>query len=255
MDPVKQPRVSVITVLYNSASTIERTVKSVLEQSYSNIEFIVIDGKSNDGSVEILNRYRDHFDVLISEPDKGIYDAMNKGINLATGDWICFMNSNDYFFDRKVVEEIIGRCSGSAGIVYGYCIDPDTGKEIKPLSLDDFWRRIPLNHQSAFVKSMYYREHPYDLRYRISSVYDFFYYWYCKGVKFEYIDIPVAVYNMKGISFYSYLWLWDYLRISMKYSGGKRIRVFLRFVYLVFVRIYVNIFKRRGGLKSVNRPD
>jgi glycosyltransferase involved in cell wall biosynthesis len=243
MNQGKLPKVTVITVLYNSAATIEQTVKSVLEQSYGNIEFIVIDGNSNDGSIDILNRYRDRISVLISEPDEGIYEAMNKGIGLATGEWICFMNSNDYFFNNRVVEDIFNT-EQNEDIIYGYCIDPDTGKEIKPLNLNEFWKRIPFNHQSAFIRTRYYKEHPYDLKYRISSIYDFLYYWYHAGLKFKYIEMPVAVYDMKGISFYSYVWLWDYLRISMKYSEGKRIRVFLRFVYLVFVRIYINLFRR-----------
>lgn len=239
-----KPKISVITVSFNSAETIEKTIKSVLAQTYDNLEFIVIDGNSRDGTADILEIYRGMTDIMVIEPDKGIYEAMNKGISLATGDWICFMNSNDYFFNEKVVDDIFSR-EQEADIIYGFCIDPDTGEEIRPLSLDKFWKRIPINHQSAFVRSRYYREHPYDLRYRISSVYDFFYYWYCKGLKFKYIDIPVAVYDMKGISFFSYLWLWDYLRISMRYSKGKRIRVFFRFIYLVFVRIYINMFRKK----------
>lgn len=243
MNQVKLPKVTVITVLYNSAATIERTVKSVLEQSYGDIEFIVIDGNSNDGSKEILNGYKDRISILISEPDDGIYEAMNKGISLATGEWICFMNSNDYFFNSTVVEDIF-KTGQDADIIYGYCIDPDTGKDIKPLDLNEFWRRIPFNHQSAFIRTKYYKERPYEVKYRISSIYDFLYYWYRAGLKFKYVEMPVAVYDMKGISFYSYLWLWDYLRISMKYSKGKRIKVFMRFIYLVFVRIYINLFKR-----------
>jgi len=169
---------------------------------------------------------------------------MNKGISLSSGEWICFMNSNDYFYNEKVIEDIFS-ADTDADIIYGYCIDPDTGDIVKPLSLDLFWKRIPFNHQSSFVRSVYYRERPYDLRFSVSSVYDFFYYWYCRGLKFKYIGIPVAVYDMKGISFYSFSWLWDYVRISLKYSKGKRIKVFFRFIYLFFVRIYINLFLRR----------
>lgn len=243
MESGSKVKVSVITILFNSVSTVERTIKSVLGQTYENVEFIVIDGQSTDGSIEILNRYRDKIDILLIEPDDGIYEAMNKGIDLATGEWICFMNSNDYFFNSNVIKDIFSS-EQDADIVYGYCIDPDTGESVKPLSLDEFWRRIPINHQSAFIKSRYYKERPYEVKYRISSIYDFLYFWYRNGLKFKYIDMPVAVYDMKGISFYSFSWLWDYIRISMKYSKGKKIRVFLRFVYLFFVRIYINLFKR-----------
>jgi len=245
MDSRKMPKISVITISFNSVSTIEETIKSVIGQTYPDIEFIVLDGGSTDGTVDILNRYRDKIDILRIEPDKGIYDAMNKGINLSSGEWINFMNSNDYFYNEKVIEDVFSRGT-DAGIIYGYCIDPDTGKSVKPLCLENFWKRIPVNHQSAFVKADYYKEHPYKLEYTVSYVYDFFYVWYCKGIRFKYIDIPVAVYDMKGISFYSFAWLWDYLRISLKYSKGKRIRVLFRFVYLFFVRVYINLFLRRS---------
>lgn len=246
MEPYVLHRITVITVSYNSAGTIEETIRSVTGQTYKNIEFIVIDGNSTDGTADILNRYRDKIDILRIEPDSGIYDAMNKGISLSSGEWICFMNSNDHFCNERVVEDIFSG-ETDADIIYGYCIDPDTGKSVKPLSLDLFWKRIPINHQSAFVKAVYYRERPYELKYTVSSVYDFLYYWYCRGLKFKYIDIPVAIYDMKGLSFHSFAWLWDYVRISMKYSKGKRIKVFFRFIYLFFVRIYINLFLKRSS--------
>jgi glycosyltransferase involved in cell wall biosynthesis len=238
------PKITVITISYNSVGTVEKTITSVTGQTYDNVEYIVIDGDSKDGTVDILKRYRDKIDILIIEPDKGIYYAMNKGIDRSTGEWICFMNSNDYFFNDRVIEDVFNTVH-DADIIYGYCIDPETDKSVKPLSLDKFWKRIPINHQSAFVKAVYYKERPYEVKYSISSIYDFLYYWYCNGLKFKYIDMPVAVYDMKGLSFYSFAWLWDYVRISMKYSKAKRIRVFFRFVYLVFVRIYINLFMKR----------
>ncbi len=243
MDPEPKPRISVITVCRNSATTVERTIKSVLGQTYSNIQYVIIDGNSNDESAEIFACYRDRIDILISESDRGIYDAMNKGIRYADGDWICFMNSNDYFHDEKVLEDIFSDNPGE-DIIYGYCIDPADGRVIKPLPLEKFWKRIPMNHQSSFVRTRYHREYPFDLRYRISSVYDFFYHWYCRGLKFRYVDRPVAVYDMKGISFYAFRWLWDYIRIAMKYSNGKRIRVVYRFFYMMMVRIWINLFRR-----------
>ena len=238
------PKISVITISFNSYSTIEQTIKSVISQTYPDIEFIVLDGGSTDGTVDILNRYWDKIDILRIEPDKGIYDAMNKGINLSSGEWISFMNSNDYFYNEKVIEDVFSRGT-DADVIYGYCIDPDTGKSVKPLSLENFWKRIPINHQSAFIKADFYKERPYELKYTISSIYDFLYFWYSKGLRFKYIDVPVAVYDMKGLSFYSFAWLWDYLRISIRYSKGKRIRVLLRVVYLFFVRVYINLFLRR----------
>lgn len=99
-------KISVITVVYNDAINIERTIQSVINQNYDSIEYIVIDGKSTDGTLSILQNYKDKIDILVSEPDKGIYDAMNKGIKKATGEWIIFMNSGDVFYNQDVLSNI-----------------------------------------------------------------------------------------------------------------------------------------------------
>lgn len=90
-------KVSVITVCYNSANTIEKTIKSVISQDYGDIEYIIIDGGSNDGTLDIIDKYKDKISILISEPDKGIYDAMNKGIRIASGEIVGMINSDDWY--------------------------------------------------------------------------------------------------------------------------------------------------------------
>lgn len=98
--------ISVVTVCYNAADTIEKTMLSVLNQTYHDIEYIIIDGGSTDGTVEIIRKYADRIAYWVSEPDKGIYDAMNKGIKVATGEWINFMNAGDEFVDEGVIEKL-----------------------------------------------------------------------------------------------------------------------------------------------------
>ena len=101
------PRVSIITVCYNAVSAIQRTILSVLSQTYENIEYIIIDGKSTDGTLAIIKKYESRIAFWLSEPDNGIYDAMNKAINNATGEWVLFMNADDEFVDNKVVERFV----------------------------------------------------------------------------------------------------------------------------------------------------
>lgn len=103
----KQPRLSVVTVCLNSARTIERTVGSVIAQSYPDVEYIIVDGMSSDGTLEILSRYRKEIDVLVSERDDGVYDAMNKGIRLAQGEWIHLLNADDAYVDERVLARAV----------------------------------------------------------------------------------------------------------------------------------------------------
>lgn len=99
-------KISVVTVVFNNHDTIESALRSVLEQSYPDVEYIVVDGGSTDGTVEIISRYRERISRFVSEPDKGIYDAMNKGIRLATGDAIGFLNSDDVYANTGVLESV-----------------------------------------------------------------------------------------------------------------------------------------------------
>ncbi|MCK5617135.1 glycosyltransferase [Candidatus Pacearchaeota archaeon] len=99
-------KISIITVCYNSNNTIEDTIKSVVGQSYNNIEYIVIDGGSTDGTIDILKKYKDFISRQISEPDAGIYDAMNKGVMFASGDVIGFLNADDYYADNNIIEKV-----------------------------------------------------------------------------------------------------------------------------------------------------
>lgn len=101
------PKVSVITVCYNADDFIEHAIKSVLEQTYKDIEYLIIDGNSDDNTVSIINKYKDKIDYFISEPDNGIYDAMNKGINAASGEILYFLNADDVFYDKYVVENVV----------------------------------------------------------------------------------------------------------------------------------------------------
>src|SRR5438105_363017 len=113
-------KISIITVAFNAQNTIERCITSVLRQNFKNVQYILIDGKSTDNTLQIINKYRENIDILISEPDNGVYDAMNKGITLATGDIIGTINADDFFADDDVLYNIEKVFSEQdTGILYG----------------------------------------------------------------------------------------------------------------------------------------
>lgn len=152
-------RISVITVCKNAADTIEETILSIINQTHHDIEYIIIDGVSTDGTLEIIEKYKDKISIVISEPDKGIYNAMNKGINLATGDFLNFMNAGDSFVSLDVVEKVVqvlGK-KPSAQILYGDYIwldrETNTGEYYHYRNIYDdfqFFLKTNNNHQSSF---------------------------------------------------------------------------------------------------------
>lgn len=116
------PKFSIITVTYNAGKVLEDTIQSVITQTYKNVEYIIVDGKSTDGTMDIVNRYREHIHTIVSEPDKGLYDAMNKGIDLATGDYLCFLNAGDELHEDDTLQLITHSLSGEKelpDVIYG----------------------------------------------------------------------------------------------------------------------------------------
>ena len=106
------PKFSIITVTYNAENVLEDTIQSVITQTYRNVEYIIVDGKSTDKTMEIVNRYKDHIHTIVSEPDKGLYDAMNKGMALATGDYVCFLNAGDELHEDDTLQLMVHSLAG-----------------------------------------------------------------------------------------------------------------------------------------------
>ncbi|SKB66637.1 glycosyltransferase family 2 protein [Daejeonella lutea] len=180
-----QPRLSVITIVYNNVHDIERTVLSVLGQTYSNIEYIVIDGASTDGTLEVLKKYESRISKLVSEKDKGIYDAMNKGLALAEGDYVLFMNSGDEIYAADTVEKIFAS-EPDGDIYYGETEMYDENwkslgqrrhKAPENFTWRDFKFGMSISHQAIYIRRSL--TEPYDLDYKLSSDID----WILKAAK------------------------------------------------------------------------
>ena len=175
-------RVSIITVVYNNRNTIKDAVESVLNQTYKNIEYIIVDGASTDGTVEIIKSYGDSIDKFISEKDNGIYDAMNKGIKLASGDIIGILNSDDFYVGDNIIEKVVRTFKEQkVDSVYGdlvYVDSKDTNKIVR------YWKSKPYKkglfkkgwhpaHPTFFVKKEIYDKYGiFDLDFKIAADYE-----------------------------------------------------------------------------------
>jgi len=197
--------ITVITINFNNCSGLDSTVKSVINQSCDCFEYVIIDGGSADGSVEVIQEYKEEIDYWISEKDHGIYNAMNKGVAQAHGDYCIFMNSGDSFIDEYVLMNVSKVIAGE-DIIVGKAIIDDLGHSISPppangvLTLYHLYSgSIP--HQGAFIRTELLRKYPYDEKLKISSDWKFFVQTLIlDNCSIRYIDLPVSRYDINGYS-------------------------------------------------------
>ncbi|MDE6566768.1 MAG: glycosyltransferase, partial [Lachnospiraceae bacterium] len=218
-----RPKVSVITVCYNSAATIRKTIESVLRQSYCDIEYIIVDGASVDGTLSIVEEYRPLFGErmkLVSEPDKGIYDAMNKGIHMTTGTLIGILNSDD-FYEPMAVEHMINAMTDEKyQILYGFVRFLKNGVEC---SIDrkshKFLRQEMIGHSACFVTKAVYDDFGcFDLQYISVADYDFMLRMdRIEAVKFYPVDYLITNFTIGGMSASAAAWL-DLLKLRRNYG-------------------------------------
>ncbi|MCK5605717.1 glycosyltransferase [Candidatus Pacearchaeota archaeon] len=174
--PDNMPLVSVITVVFQGEEHLEQTIKSVVNQSYDNVEYIIIDGGSSDGTIDIIKKYEDAIDYWVSEKDSGIYDAMNKGINQASGSWINFMNGGDIFFKNETLELIAPQLEGKgiAGF-YSDCevVYPSSIKKIlETVKFTKLWQGMPFSHQSFIARTDVLKQNQFSLKYHLCADFD-----------------------------------------------------------------------------------
>lgn len=175
------PRFTIITVTYNAAKVIEKTIQSIVAQTYKNYEYIIIDGASKDSTLAIIDKYRDNVNTVISEPDKGLYDAMNKGIAAASGDYLCFLNAGDIFHGKDALQQITDSITSDTlpDILYGEtAIVNEKGEFLhmrrlntpEKLTWKSFKQGMLVCHQAFFAKRTL--AEPFDLTYRYSADFD-----------------------------------------------------------------------------------
>lgn len=197
------PKVTVITVVLNAASVIERTLLSVIAQDYPNLEYLVIDGQSTDGTLSIIKKNSQRITRWQSEKDNGIYDAMNKAANLATGEWILFMNAGDTFVGSDVVSQAFLGCDlKECDVIYGDTIYAYSGYRVlvRPLGIVTLSNGTDFSHQSCFVKTALQQEYGFDLNEPIAADYDLFLRLHKAGKVFRKVDVVVSEFSLGGFS-------------------------------------------------------
>lgn len=206
----KCPKVSVITVCLNSRKFLKYAIESVLEQTYSNIEYILIDGGSTDGSIDVFNKYKNKINKIVIEKDEGLFDAMNKGIKLAAGEIIYFLNSDDKLYDNKVIEKAVAAFNShkEADFIYGnvavYDPGADTSYIEKYPEVVSKWLFIQktIGHPATFFRSSCFSKVGYfDKNYKIASDYE----WYLRSLyinklKTVHINHIISIFRLGGIS-------------------------------------------------------
>lgn len=200
-------KVTVVTAVLNDAGHIEQTILSVISQTDIEIEYIIVDGGSKDGTLELIGKYKDKISLLISEPDRGVYDAMNKGIKYSTGDFVYFINSGDVLLNPSILSKIkLEELKEKNAIIYGNVVvaygNIEALEKPRPFFNSKMkFKGIGICHQSMFFPGELIRNEKYDLSYNIAADYDLAYRLWRKGTVFLYKDITIAKYDWgKGIS-------------------------------------------------------
>jgi len=201
---MNNPKISVITVTLNNVDTIEETIQSVVNQSYKNIEYIIIDGGSTDGALDIIERYKKKISYFVSEPDKGIYNAMNKGAKVATGDYLYFINAGDTFINENILKEIVRELIDDIDLLYGKVkvVGENNIPHLKGwVSKSSLKFGMKISQQAMFVKrETFNKVNGLDERYKIAADFDLL----CKilenGFSVKRINKVICNYDNSGVS-------------------------------------------------------
>ncbi|MDF1584496.1 MAG: glycosyltransferase family 2 protein [Methyloprofundus sp.] len=225
-----KPLISVITVVFNGEQYLEQTINSVIGQTYDNVEYIIIDGGSTDGTLDIIRRYEGAIDYWVSEGDEGIYDAMNKGISVASGEWLNFMNAGDFFANDKIIYDVFKE-KIKADLIYGdHEIRYSTiNKKFKAKSILEIFKGMIFCHQSMFVSKALQLEFPYEYeQYKFASDFSFiFRYITSDQYNIKYTNSVISSIEAKGESNINiFLTIKEYRSIVLKKADFFWIKIY-----------------------------
>ena len=201
-----KPLISIITVVYNGAKTLEQTINSVINQTYRNIEYIIIDGGSTDGTLDIIKKYEQHITYWVSEPDSGLYDAMNKGVKVAKGEFIGIINSDDWYIKDTIQNLVTSYIENNKKLIFHgdtfYVGERETCiRKFNPSKLKLLYYGMTFSHPSTFIHRSIYQKNLYDLRFRsIADSHLLLSLYRIDPNMFYYLDKPLSYFRLGGLS-------------------------------------------------------
>lgn len=198
-------KLSIITINYNAVNGLRMTIDSIVSQSFKDYEWIVVDGGSTDGSRELLEQNRDHFAYWCSDPDNGIYNAINKGLRHATGEYVLFLNSGDWLYSETVLEKAFTHIDGQQDIYYGDYVQVNDGGRLNPITLPEelgffFFPYNNICHQATFYRRTLFENNPYDESFSIVSDWAMNLKLLFEGRTFKHLDQFIVYYDNQGKS-------------------------------------------------------
>ena len=247
---------TVIVVCFNEQKRIGKTLESILRQTYKNIECIIVDGGSKDGTLELIETYQEEFiragtkTQVISEPDQGIYDAMNKGIKCAAGEWIYFLNAGDDFYEEETVRKVFDNRKKEDEILIGKIIffDGYLGKVVEQCRVEELKENMVFCHQAIFALKELLQTHYFKTSYRYCADYEWLLAMYMNGRKIRCIDTVIANYDADGISNnYAELSKREMQRIRKEYGFTENINNKQK------INWKYKFYKRIGKYKALSR--
>jgi len=246
-------KLSVITIVLNDQQNIEKTILSVINQTID-LEYIIIDGGSTDGTLDVIERYKDSIDVLVSEKDGGIVDAFNKGLQFASGDIVGIVNSGD-FLENNALELVVNSFESDIDIVYGNVQywDQDKKEYIYKADHSLLPKFMSINHPAVFVKKKIYNQYGlFDNTYKVAMDYDLMLRFYSKGITFKYIDSVLSNMALGGVSDVNWQLAYrESFDIRKKYLGNS-VSLYASYLWQVFKR-YVSNAVSKLGLESIKK--
>lgn len=231
-------------------------MKSVSSQTSKSFEHIIIDGKSQDNTLEIVKRYN-HKLQIISESDKGLYDAMNKGVSLSSGDFVLFLNSGDFFSDQFALQNIIEGINNSSNydiyVFNTYLLHQNKLRVFNRINLSKYWKAMPFSHQAMIIKRDVALTFPYNLQYKIAADYNFIYECISNSVKFSYFDEFIVTATAGGVSdIRRFSATWERYKVLTKHKFN--LKFFFYYTYLMLdqlVRYILKIFLPKSIIQKI----